>query len=192
VTKLSVSLCVFIPLQYGCWVKNINEDGAYFDLQGFGTTPWPASIIEIDIMEHGIFPSKPQDFIQSALHTPSSSGNTVNHGGILASDLQNNYIYIYELVTYKISFLLDGVIFYTYDPAVKRRSNMAFDKEQYFLYVAMGGIAGAIPSSFTQASMDIDYVRVYQNTLIDTEGPTNLQLSGRLLVLQWVISKCKG
>jgi hypothetical protein len=28
-------------LQYG-WVKNINEDGAYFDLQGFGTTPWPA------------------------------------------------------------------------------------------------------------------------------------------------------
>jgi hypothetical protein len=37
---------------------------------------------------------------------------------------------------------------------------MAFDKEQYFLLnVAMGGIAGAIPSSFTQASMDIDYVR---------------------------------
>jgi beta-glucanase (GH16 family) len=64
---------------------------------------------------------------------------------------------------------------------------MALDKEQYFLLnVAMGGIAGAIPSSFTQASMDIDYVRVYQNTLIDTEGPTNLQLpSGRLLVLQW-------
>jgi hypothetical protein len=48
-------------LQYGCWVKNINEDGAYFDLQGFGTTPWHG---EIDIMEHGIFPSKPQDFIQ--------------------------------------------------------------------------------------------------------------------------------
>jgi beta-glucanase (GH16 family) len=48
---------------------------------------------------------------------------------------------------YKISFLLDGVIFYTYDPAVKTRSNMAFDKEQYFLLnVAMGGIAGAIPS----------------------------------------------
>jgi beta-glucanase (GH16 family) len=68
----------------------------------------------------------------------------------------------------------------------KRRSNMALDKEQYFLLnVAMGGSLGAIPSSFTQASMDIDYVRVYQNTLIDTEGPTNLQLPGRLLVLQW-------
>jgi hypothetical protein len=48
-------------LQYGCWVKNINEDGAYFDLQGFGTTPWQHG--EIDIMEHGIF-QKPQDFIQ--------------------------------------------------------------------------------------------------------------------------------
>ena len=75
---------------------------------------------------------------------------------------------------YKISFLLDGVIFYTYDPAVKDAATWPFDKEQYLLLnVAMGGIAGAIPSSFTQASMDIDYVRVYQNTLTDTESPTN-------------------
>lgn len=169
-----------VPVDQGTWPaiwllgKNINEDGAYFDLQGFGTTPWPACG-EIDIMEHGIFPSKPQDFIQSALHTPSSSGNTVNHGGILASDLQNNYhIYSMNWSPYKISFLLDGVIFYTYDPAVKDAATWPFDKEQYLLLnVAMGGIAGAIPSSFTQASMDIDYVRVYQNTLIDTEGPTN-------------------
>jgi beta-glucanase (GH16 family) len=144
-------------------------------------------MVEIDIMEHGIFPSKPQDFIQ-VLFTPSSSGNTVNHGGILASDLQNNYhIYSMNWSPYKISFLLDGVIFYTYDPAVKTQQHGPLIKNKYFLLnVAMGGIAGAIPSSFTQASMDIDYVRVYQNTLIDTEGPTNLQLpSGRLLVLQW-------
>jgi hypothetical protein len=54
----------------------------------------------------------------------------------------------------------------------------------------MGGIAGAIPSSFTQASMDIDYVRVYQNTLIDTEGPTNLLLGGYWF-FSGVISKCR-
>jgi uncharacterized membrane protein len=58
-------------------------------------------------------------------------------------------------------------------------------KNNFLLNVAMGGIAGAIPSSFTQASMDIDYVRVYQNTLIDTEGPTNFTATIGLLVLQW-------
>jgi beta-glucanase (GH16 family) len=62
---------------------------------------------------------------------------------------------------------------------------MALDKEQYFLLnVAMGGIAGAIPSSFTQASMDIDYVRGIPSSI--QRALLILQLpSGRLLVLQW-------
>jgi hypothetical protein len=72
---LSVYFALLLPASIWLLGKIINEDGAYFDLQGFGTTPWPASIIEIDIMEHGIFPSKPH-FIQGALHTPSSSGNS--------------------------------------------------------------------------------------------------------------------
>jgi hypothetical protein len=38
----------------------------------------------------------------------------------------------------------------------------------------MGGVAGTIPASFNQATMEIDYVRVYQNTLVDTQSPTNL------------------
>jgi beta-glucanase (GH16 family) len=107
-----------VPVDQGTWPaiwllgKNINEDGAYFDLQGFGTTPWPACN-EIDIMEHGIFPSKPQDFIQ-VLFTHRHLLGMINHGGILASDLQNNYhIYSMNWSPYKISFLLDGVIFYT-------------------------------------------------------------------------------
>jgi hypothetical protein len=54
-------------LQYGCWVKNINEDGAYFDLQGFGTTPWPACN-EIDIMEWNL-PFETARFYSDALHT---------------------------------------------------------------------------------------------------------------------------
>jgi hypothetical protein len=55
----------------------------------------------------------------------------------------------------------------------------------------MGGIAGAIPSSFTQASMDIDYVRVYQNTLIDTEGPTIYSYQGGYWFFSGVISNAK-
>jgi hypothetical protein len=38
--------------------------------------------------------------------------------------------------------------------------------------IAMGGVAGNIPSNFTQATMEIDYVRVYQNTV----GTTNLSM----------------
>jgi hypothetical protein len=37
----------------------------------------------------------------------------------------------------------------------------------------MGGVAGTIPSNFNQATMEIDYVRVYQNIAGDTQPPTN-------------------
>ena len=168
-----------LPLDSGTWPaiwmlgKNVNEDGGYFDAL-YGTTNWPACG-EIDIMEHGIFPSENINFIQSAMHTPSSNGNTVNRGGTIASDLANSYhIYSMNWSPNQISFLLDGVIYYTYNPAVKNASTWPFDKEQYLLLnIALGGIAGTIAPSFTQASMDIDYVRVYQNTTPDTQAPTN-------------------
>ena len=168
-----------VPIGAGTWPaiwmlgKNINEDGAYFDAT-YGTTNWPACG-EIDIMEHGIFPSQNINYIQGTLHTPSSFGNSVNNGGTIASDLQNNYhIYSMNWSPFQISFLLDNVAYYTYNPAVKDANTWPFDKEQYLLLnIAMGGVAGAIPSNFTQASMDIDYVRIYQNTVVDTQKPTN-------------------
>ncbi|HLA56364.1 MAG TPA: family 16 glycosylhydrolase [Flavobacterium sp.] len=168
-----------LPIGSGTWPaiwmlgKNVNENGAYFDAT-YGTADWPACG-EIDIMEHGIFPSQGINYVQSTLHTPSSNGNSVNNGGTLASDLQNNYhVYSMNWSPYQISFLLDNVVYYTYNPAVKDANTWPFDKEQYLLLdVAMGGIAGAIPSNFNQATMQIDYVRVYQNTLVDTQAPTN-------------------
>ena len=127
-----------LPLDSGTWPaiwmlgKNVNEDGGYFDAL-YGTTNWPACG-EIDIMEHGIFPSENINFIQSAMHTPSSNGNTVNRGGTIASDLANSYhIYSMNWSPNQISFLLDGVIYYTYNPAVKDANTWPFDKEQYLL-----------------------------------------------------------
>lgn len=168
-----------LPIESGTWPaiwmlgKNVNEDGGYFDAL-YGTTNWPACG-EIDIMEHGIFPSENINFIQSALHTTSSSGNTVNKGGIIASDLANSYhVYSMNWSPNQISFLLDGVIYYTYNPAIKDANTWPFDKEQYLLLnIALGGFAGTIPSNFVQTSMLIDYVRVYQNTTPDTQVPTN-------------------
>ena len=172
-----------VPTNQGTWPalwmlgKNVNEDGGFFDSQ-FGTTNWPACG-EIDIMEHGITPSQPTNYVQSALHTPSSFGNTTNIGGTIANNLGTDYhVYSMNWSPYQITFLLDGVAYYTYNPAVKTPSNWPFTSEQYLLLnIAMGGIAGTIPASFTQTSMDVDYVRVYQNTTPDTQAPTNFTAS---------------
>jgi beta-glucanase (GH16 family) len=169
-----------IPKDAGTWPalwllgKNVNEDGGFFDAI-YGTTNWPACG-EIDILEHGITRSKPDNYIQSAMHTPSSFGNTSDIGGVVVGDnIANNYhIYSMNWSPNQISFLLDGVVYYTYNPAVKNASTWPFDKEQYFLLnIAMGGIAGPIDPSFTQTAMDIDYIRVYQNITPDTQAPTN-------------------
>jgi beta-glucanase (GH16 family) len=72
-----------LPTGVGTWPalwmlgRNIDEDGAYWENQGFGTTPWPACG-EIDIMEHW---GDNQNYVSSAMHTPSSFGGTVNVGG---------------------------------------------------------------------------------------------------------------
>lgn len=168
-----------IPTNLGTWPaiwllgKNVNEDGGFFDAL-FGTTNWPACG-EIDIMEHGITQSQPAGYVQSAIHTPSSFGNTINHGGTIAANLGTDYhVYSMNWSPFQITFLLDGVAFYTYNPAVKNASTWPFNAEQYLLLnIAMGGVAGTIPPSFTNATMEIDYVRVYQNTVVDTQAPTN-------------------
>ena len=169
-----------IPKDAGTWPalwmlgKKVNEPGAYFYSSG-DVIDWPACG-EIDILEHGITRSQADNYIQSALHTPSSYGNTSDIGGVVVGDnIANNYhIYSMNWSPNQISFLLDGVVYYTYNPAVKDAYYWPFDKEQYILLnIAMGGVAGPIDPSFTQTSMDIDYVRVYQNTTIDTQAPTN-------------------
>jgi len=167
-----------IPMEAGTWPaiwmlgKNVNEPGGFFSAN-YGTTDWPACG-ETDIMEHGIFQAQPANYIQSTLHTPSSHGNSINNGGILASDLANSFhVYSLNWSPFQMSFLLDGVVFYTYNPAEKTPDTWPFDKEQFILLnIAMGGVAGSIDPNFTQTTMLIDYVRVYQNTLVDTVGPT--------------------
>lgn len=172
-----------VPNNQGTWPalwllgKNVNEDGGFFD-SNFGTTSWPACG-ELDIMEHGIFSNQPINYVGAAIHTPSSFGNTQNKGGIQLGDIsQNYYVYSMNWSPNQISFLIDDVVFYTYNPAVKNASTWPFDLDQFFLLnVAMGGFAGDIPANFTQTSMVIDYIRVYQNTAVDNEAPTNFTAS---------------
>ena len=162
-----------LPSGVGTWPaiwmlgKNINEDGGFFDAE-HGTTNWPACG-EVDIMEHW---GTNQNYVQSAMHTPSSSGNTVNLGGqTIATASSEFHVYSLDWTAEKMVFSVDNVVHYTYNPSVKNASTWPFDAEQYILLNI--AIQPNIISNFTQSAMVVDYVRVYQNTTPDNVAPTN-------------------
>jgi len=127
----------------------------------FSTVGWP-KCGEIDIME---YVANNPGTVQSALHTPSSSGNTIN---LKATSITNetSEFHIYSMIwsDRKIKFLVDGDEFYTYNPDVKNEATWPFDADQFLiLNVAVGGtLGGTIDPGFDETVMEIDYVRVYQ------------------------------
>jgi len=152
-----------LPTGVGTWPaiwtlgKNINESGAYWQQQGHGSVSWPACG-EIDIMEHW---GSNQNFIQSAMHTPSSHGGTVNKGGRTISTVSSEFhVYKLEWTTEKMIFSVDDNVHYIYNPAVKNSDTWPFDKDQYILLNI--AIESSIAPSFTSSAMEIDYIRVYQ------------------------------
>jgi beta-glucanase (GH16 family) len=158
-----------LPTGVGTWPamwmlgKNINEDGGYWDNQGFGNTGWPACG-EVDIMEHW---GHNQNKVTSATHTPSSFGNTVNYGEqIIATASTDFHVYSLEWTSEKLVFAVDGVIHMTYNPTVKDASTWPFDAEQYILLNI--AIEPSIDAAFTQDTMEIDYIRIYQDAPIQS------------------------
>jgi beta-glucanase (GH16 family) len=160
-----------LPTGVGTWPaiwmlgKNIREIGTYWDIEGYGTTPWPACG-EIDIMEHW---GNNQNFVQSAMHTPSSFGGTINHGGQIIPTASTAY-HVYALDWYpdRMVFSVDDVVHYTYRPEVKNKDTWPFDEDQFILLNI--AIEGSIHPNFTQSSMDIAYVRVYQESTNATQS----------------------
>jgi beta-glucanase (GH16 family) len=151
-----------LPTGVGTWPaiwmlgKNFIEPGGYWT-STYGTTSWPACG-EIDIMEHW---GSNQNFVQSAMHTPSSFGGTVNHGGRTISTASSDFhVYSLDWSSEKMVFKVDGVTHYTYHPETKNSNTWPFDAEQYLLLNI--AIKPGIASSFTSSKMEIDYVRVYQ------------------------------
>lgn len=161
-----------LPQGHGTWPaiwmlgKNINENGAYFDNLGFGNTPWPYCG-EIDIMEHwGDNPN----YIQSATHTPSSHGNTINHGGQYISNVFDEFhLYALTWTPEKLIFSVDNQIHYTYNPSEKDSDNWPFDSEQYI--VLNIAILPHIDPNFEEGIMEIDFIRIYQEAT--TASKTN-------------------
>lgn len=159
-----------LPTGVGTWPaiwmlgKNINETGAYWQ-QNYGTTSWPACG-EIDIMEHW---GKNQNYVSSAMHTPSSYGGTINHGGQTISTVSSEFhVYKLEWTEDKMVFSVDDNEHYTYEPSVKDASTWPFDADQYLL-LNIAIEVGTNPDTFVETAMEIDYVRVYQKQLLSNE-----------------------
>ncbi len=153
-----------MPTGVGTWPaiwmlnKNIDEPGAYWQKQGFGTTYWPVCG-EIDILEHW---GKKQNRIQSAVHTGASAGDdVVNLGGRVIENVSNQF-HIYSLEWYedKMIFSVDDVVHYEYEPAERNSDTWPFTTDQYILLNI--AIEPDIDPSFEESSMVVDYIRVYQ------------------------------
>jgi beta-glucanase (GH16 family) len=154
-----------LPTGVGTWPaiwtlgKNINEIGAYWYIEGYGTTNWPACG-EIDIMEHW---GTNQNYISSAMHTPSSFGGTVNHGGqVIPTASTAFHVYSLDWFPDRMVFAVDGVVHYTYKPSEQNSATWPFDKDQYLLLNV--AIEPSIAPNFTQSAMEVEYVRVYQES----------------------------
>jgi beta-glucanase (GH16 family) len=121
------------------------------------TAGWP-NCGEIDIMEHkGCIPNK----IYTTLHYPKHFGDKADGDSIMIKNAHTEFhIYSTEWTATSIKFYVDDVQVKSYI----NDSASPFHKDFHIiLNVAMGGnFAGPIDASITKASMEVDYVRVYQ------------------------------
>ena len=162
-----------LPEGVGTWPaiwmlgQNISEPGAYWQTQGYGTTSWP-HCGEIDIMEHW---GANQNYVQSALHTPSSYGGTINHGGQYISNATTQFnVYTLEWTSEQMIFSVNGYVHYTYNPDIQNSETWPFDSPQYLLMNI--AIETSIASSFTETEMELDYVRVYEASILSSQAET--------------------
>ena len=97
---------------------------------GYGTTARPFCG-EIDIMEHW---GSNQNYIQSAIHTPSSYGATINHGGqYIPNSTYDFNTYILEWTDEKMVFSVNDITHYTYNPVLKNSDTWPFEDPQYLI-----------------------------------------------------------
>lgn len=121
------------------------------------TTGWPACG-EIDIMEHL---GRDLNKIYATLHYPGrSGGNADGNSKIISNATTAFHIYTLEWTSSLIKISVDGDLIHS----VANSSSIPFNQNFFLIMnIAMGGnFGGPVDPAFTNASMEIDYVRVYQ------------------------------
>lgn len=140
-----------LPAAQGTWPA-IWMLGANFETVG-----WPTSG-EIDIMEQT---GQDKNTTLGTLHYPGMSGGNANGGATqVATSTSEFHNYSVEWTPDVIKIVVDGDVFHT----VINSDALPFNSDFFFiLNVAMGGsLGGDVDPAFTEDTMEIDYVRVYQ------------------------------
>ena len=118
---------------------------------------WPACG-EIDIMEHV---GNQLNRIFGTLHYPGRSGGNADGASVMISNATTEFhIYSMEWNASTIKIYVDNQLFFTYN----NNPNSPFNQNFFFIMnVAMGGnFGGTIDPNVTNATMEVDYIRVYQ------------------------------
>ncbi|MFD2099080.1 glycoside hydrolase family 16 protein [Flagellimonas iocasae] len=153
-----------LPSSAGTWPAiwtlgaSVNELGNYFGDQ-YGSVGWPLSG-EIDIMEQTGWD---KNIIISHYHWGDLNTEVYHdEGGELPITNASSEFHVYtmEWNSTSIKTYVDDILIYEFSNS----SNKPFNQEHYLiLNVAMGGnLGGDVPDTFTEDTMEIDYVRIYQ------------------------------
>lgn len=125
--------------------------------QDYKTNSWPACG-EIDFMEHV---GNSQNVIHGSLHYPGNSGGNGNTGSTTITNASTEF-HVYKTIwtPSSIKFYVDDKLFHSF----ANNNTVPFNKDFFLIMnVAMGGnFGGTIDPAFTQSTMEVDYIRVYQ------------------------------
>lgn len=166
-----IEVRALLPSGAGTWpaIWMMPKDSAYGN--------WPNSG-EIDIMEHvGTSLNRVHFSIHSERYN-HKIGTQKTFVTTIPNVSSEFHLYQVEWLPDQIRFSVDNVLYYTYRPtdfvACPTSKEWPFDRPFHLiLNVAMGGWGGTPSASFTEASMIIDYVRVYQSSFITNLTKTN-------------------
>jgi hypothetical protein len=121
------------------------------------TNAWPACG-EIDIMEYK--GNEPYS-VYGTFHYPGRSGGNADGNKVPISNAATEF-HVYKAIwsPTSIQILVDDTVVHS----IVNNNTIPFNKDFFLLFnVAMGGsFGGVIDPAFTQSSLEIDYVRVYQ------------------------------
>ncbi|MCC7400813.1 MAG: glycoside hydrolase family 16 protein [Chitinophagaceae bacterium] len=133
--------------------------------KNIGSAGWPLCG-EIDIMEHVGFM---KDSIFGSLHSETYNhvkGTQKTKGVFIQNPYSEFHTYAVDWSTDKIDFILDGKIYYTVTNEHRTVKEWPFDQPFFIiLNLAVGGNWGGargIDDSAFPATMEVDYIRVYQ------------------------------
>ncbi len=118
---------------------------------------WPACG-EIDVMEHV---GNQLNKIYGTLHYTGRSGGNADGASVMIPNATTEFhIYSMEWNESTIKIYVDNQLFFTYN----NNPNSPFNQNFFFIMnVAMGGnFGGTIDPNVTNATMEVDYIRVYQ------------------------------